>query len=49
MFIYNLDASDYTELLSSVAIWTYLRKEKMHTKMIATTEYFYDKWILIFI
>ena len=40
MFIYDLDASDYTELLSSVANWTYFRKEKMHTKMITTTEYF---------
>ena len=39
MFIYNLDASDYTELLSSVANWTYFRKEKMHNKMITTTEY----------
>ena len=39
MFIYDLDASDYTELLSSVANWTYFRKEKMHTKMITTTEY----------
>ena len=28
MFIYDLDASDYTELLSSVANWTYFGKEK---------------------
>ena len=49
MFIYDLDASDYTELLSSVANWTYFGKEKTAPKDDYNYRIFFDKWTLIFI
>ena len=44
MFIYDLAASDYTELLSSVANWTYFGKEKTAPKDDYNYRIFFDKW-----